>query len=267
MSREYPFDDSEETTAQSQVDKRVFHTHHRFVTLVRALVVFVTFVVKEGVREHMKGVTDSIESSENVFLAQTGSSVQSIVIVDLAAKMSDNYQRLTVYTQPSVEKANTNYNLFADRFVHERLHLTWEAFERADAMIANASRLSGHLPERSKDIEDSVYYINSLKPALAASYEELSSYGDDDPRPRGVIFRDLVKQRFTQTVQLGANSVDLVEQAYRLCQDVLAEADKARDKAEANYKRWTWISYGLYSFGWGLAFMGTLYGVGSPSDD
>jgi len=72
--------------------------HSRLLSLVGALVVFVTFVAKEGIREHMKEVTDSIEGAENVFLAQTGSSIDSIALANLARRMLVNQQHLERYT-------------------------------------------------------------------------------------------------------------------------------------------------------------------------
>jgi hypothetical protein len=74
--------------ATAKTDKASWLKRHgRLLSLVGALVVFVTFVAKEGIREHMKEVTDSIQGAENVFLAQTGSSTKSIAYADLARRM------------------------------------------------------------------------------------------------------------------------------------------------------------------------------------
>jgi hypothetical protein len=241
--------------------------HSRLLSLVGALVVFVTFVAKEGIRERMKEVTDSIEGAENVFLAQTGSSIKSIAFADLARRMLVNQQNLERYTHPLVDKAQPGYNIFADRFVNERLELTWEAFQHVDTLVSNTSRLKRRLPERSTDIDDGFIFIRDNTAKLGASYKELRDNEEAEARPRGVNHATYLMQRFTQTVQLGAWSVQLADHAYELAEEVLEAADKAREKAERRYRMWTWISYGLYSLGWGLALAGTMYGIRASGAD
>ena len=46
--------------------------HHRSVTLIGAIIVFVTFIVKEALRDHLKDLVDSIENARSVFLIRDG---------------------------------------------------------------------------------------------------------------------------------------------------------------------------------------------------
>ena len=170
-------------------------------------------------------------------------------------------------TPPLVDKAQPDYNMFADRFVNERLELAGEAFQHLDTMISNTSRLNGRLPERLTGIDDSFVFIRDNAAKLSASYAELWKSQDAEVRPRGVNHATYLMKQFTQTVELGAGSVQLAYHAYALAKRVLEAADEAREKTERRYRIWTWISYGLYSFGWGLAFTGTLYGIRAPSED
>lgn len=240
--------------------------HGRLLSLVGALLVFVTFVAKEGIREHLKEVTDSIEGAENVFLTQTGSSIESIPFADLARRMSVNQQNLQRHTGPLVDKARPDYNIFADRFVNERLNLAWEAFQHVGTVVSNTSRLSSRLPERPTVIDERFGFITDSTAKLRASYKDFEDNMDAEHIPRGVTHATMLMRRFTQILELGTGSVILADHAYALANKVLEEADKARERAERRYRMWTWISYGLYSLGWGLAFTGTLYGIRVPSE-
>jgi hypothetical protein len=41
--------------------------HNRILTFVGALVVFLTFVIKEGLREHLKDLVEALGSAQNIF--------------------------------------------------------------------------------------------------------------------------------------------------------------------------------------------------------
>jgi hypothetical protein len=48
--------------------------HHRLLTFLGAVIVFITFIVKEGIRERLKNIGDSVSSAENVFIARSEAS-------------------------------------------------------------------------------------------------------------------------------------------------------------------------------------------------
>jgi hypothetical protein len=47
--------------------RRWLDSNRRFLTLIGALIVFVTFVVKEGMNEHLKSVVDSLDLANQLF--------------------------------------------------------------------------------------------------------------------------------------------------------------------------------------------------------
>src|SRR5262249_8677117 len=54
----------------------------------------------------------------------------------------------------------------------------------------------------------------------------------------------------------------------QLARDVLAEAAKERKARETIVSATTWLSYILYTLGWGLGLAGRLYGVsGAPNEE
>jgi hypothetical protein len=56
---------------------RFLTRHNRFITLFGALVVFARFIVKEGLREELKDLVDSVNSAQRVFVLQRESGLMS----------------------------------------------------------------------------------------------------------------------------------------------------------------------------------------------
>jgi hypothetical protein len=56
--------------AQESSFRNYVSRHSRLLIFVGALIVFVTFLVKEGLRERLKDLVDSIDTAQSVFVAE-----------------------------------------------------------------------------------------------------------------------------------------------------------------------------------------------------
>jgi hypothetical protein len=53
---------------QAASERKAFYIRHdRFFTLLGSLIIFVTFVVKEGISDNLKDLVSSIQTAENMF--------------------------------------------------------------------------------------------------------------------------------------------------------------------------------------------------------
>jgi hypothetical protein len=59
------------------------HRHNRLLTFVGALIVFTTFVVKEGLRERLKDFVDSVGAAESTFMIRGDTNIANSLLRSL----------------------------------------------------------------------------------------------------------------------------------------------------------------------------------------
>jgi hypothetical protein len=211
--------------------------HNQLLTLAGALIVFVTFLVKEGKRESLKDLGDSVDASQSAFMIRNDSISTPLQLATIEEEI--NYILLA-----SPRGSMTEGSRF---FMLRRPWALGEGeavLSRISRSLDNARRLSEKLPQRSELIEKRIHSLNNV----IAEYQP-------DPSPKKIGVRLYSRQANFDPLW------GLAEQVDALGNEILDDAEEVRVSTERSYAIYTWVSYGLYVLGWGLGLIGRLYGL------
>lgn len=208
--------------------------YERTLTLIGALIVFVTFVGKDAIRERYKEQADSILSAVNRFsiigeVERHGAGQQTIAVWLMYELSSGLAKKEIIGTQLSI------------------------LFEREINSVAELSALGEILkraPEENlkKRLDDTVQRLGAL------SQDRIGVIGMLAPPDRSTANLD------EQVESLSAAYDKIEDEVLNLSADVRTFAEKRLESAERHYQWWTWVSYCLYALGWGLALFARLRG-------
>jgi hypothetical protein len=240
------------------------HRHNRLLTFVGALIVFTTFVVKEGLRERLKDFVDSVGAADSTFMIRGDTNISNSLLRSLEEDIGDVERN----------KAIRETGIVAPSSVH--LYYSWRDLsmmgQSIKANLDNVARLMRKLPNQGANIAQ----LETLKKALEDDGRSLDNLYKALPINPGyrLLFpeKDIIKRMSEQDLQafdaLRKHFHSLESDANRFATEVLNISEGLRDKNERSYGIYTWVSYGLYTLGWGLGLVGRLYSVeGLPAGE
>jgi hypothetical protein len=238
-------------------------THSQVLVVVGALIVFLTFVIKEGLREHWKGTADAIETAEYFYPLLA----QSAEIKKELKKVKDQQRE---GAHPTSDLLHFSLFNIDQEFLADQLN----TLDDLELSAANRRILIDVLPGSDAlrhDADNIDAQLTNVKRLLHKTdgeiariiYEEIAKERDhplnDDQRreefdkvepPIG----DEVKESFQALTSTGLSSS-------KLSTNVLAHAQAIRER-NARYSVFAWwISAVLFALGWSLGLAGKLYGV------
>lgn len=234
--------------------QRMVRRHSRLLTFVGAFIVFITFVVKEGVKDHVSDAVNSLKTAEGIFLVrdELNESLSACNIDDNRVKHL--YERQL--TSGNIALADVEEMLAVGRM--QQSHMTTE--------IDNVYRLAAYLPEKRtgfrhylddfRDFDAKNVYQQSQKIVELegkAEWEERQQYGSLQERLQNVS-PELRNQTYVYTLA----AVDSARRIIGFGQQVLAYCEELKRQEELKLVVWTWVSYALYAFGWGLGLFAKL---------
>ncbi len=237
-----------------------FHRHDRLLTSIGAIVVVLTFVAKEGIRDFLKNNKDSIEFARNEYVARSDTRAVLNEVGGTYIVLSDLMEELT-HHPPGFEKGDP------DGPVVSQFNFYKNQLEGIQRVLETARALLQALPKSAKEIADAdaiAKQIEELRQKMDAEETDLQS----DAVPGNARQTDLppeVKKKLSETtLGLALNNSELLDHIERL-------ASKARTMATAQdeeYNRWyywstvgSWVLYGL---GVTLSLLTAIYGA--PGD-
>jgi hypothetical protein len=227
--------------------KRFLTKHRRVMTFVGALIVFVTFVVKDGVRERLKDLAASINSAESVFAIRNDTATTAMWL--------QRIQEQVDWVSEKVTLKGTKYSGDMVERLHSSLEITNEVHESLAVSLDNISQLLEKVPgqrqneKKHKEIEDRLRDLREQREALLMVFTR---------EPMSILWKIAPLLNETQMASDGAR---------QLAKDVLTEAAKERKQRETLLGVCTWMSYILYTLGWGLGLAGRVYGVGDVATE
>jgi hypothetical protein len=209
------------------------------LTILGALIVFVTFIVKDGIADHLKEVTDALHSAENTFVVRSSEN-------ELAERV--NAIDETVAELYAMQKAGDDQSM---------LHVT-------NLVITKHTMDRSHRNE-SEEL-DSLSTVIEILPQGPQRNSQEKQFADDIAQ-QGAELAQLDAAPVTDESWIKLNAFDL---EFRLFKEqvnltkfadlILAQARQARKFEEKRLRVATYASYGLYMLGWGLALSGRLFG-------
>jgi len=84
--------------------RKWFHDHDRLVTIVGAIIIFVTFVSKEWCGENLKDLKESIDSGQAVFVLQNENGIIQQRLAWLLTLDSNTYTNVLTTPRPDPPK-------------------------------------------------------------------------------------------------------------------------------------------------------------------
>jgi hypothetical protein len=214
-----------------RLQRWALHRRDRFLTLLGSLIIFATFVVKEGVGENQKDLVSSIAMAQQSFILRG----------DIASGTSGIRRNLAASQmtadQSSMMLANINI---------------WNS--DAIGIAAVCADLADSLPDKQQfkaRSEKITHESDDIWKSFSTSIENSS-------QTQSVPFGSAIRSMFSR-------SFKNAEAAEELRRSIVESATRLKEQREAHYNMAKWISYALFTFGWGLTFYGQLSGKDIPT--
>jgi hypothetical protein len=224
--------------------------HRRLMTFTGALIVFVTFVLKDGLREQLKDLVSSIDSAESVFAIRNDTATTAMWL--------QRIQEQVDWVAEKIKLKGTSYSGDMVERMHSSLEIMNEVYESLAVSLDNISQLLEKVPgqkeneKKHREIEERLRNLREQREALLVVVTR---------EPMSILWRIAPLLNETQKAS---------DDTRQLARDVLAEATKKRKERENIVNATTWASYVLYTLGWGLGLVGRVYGaeeIGAAEDE
>lgn len=235
---------------------RFIRRHSRILIFIGAIVVFFTFVIREGFREYLKDLVDSIETARSMLTVERENQLMSQRLAEIYRANSEAFAYLRDPPPP-------NWPRYKPRITVSTIASLWQSTFDTLNRLKDETETSEHFfevapHEKKYDLELS---------ELRCRYDDLSqSYKDFRPAGSTTPQSELMPN-FWQISSLAHKGWDLEDEVQKLIAVVLDESIIKKKTDERYFKIATWFSYGLYAFGSGLGLIGKIYGVEGADDD
>lgn len=237
-----------------------FKRHARFISFAGALIVFVTFITKEGLREHWRGIADAVDTAQYIYGIR--------VEVEKARRTLTFLEQEIGATQ---ELVNSTANRRHDE-PYDNIARNLRTLQGEDDAIGITLRNLGIITEKLPQPDGNRMQLERLTLDLAnvrAQRVSLKQIIDPPPSPDKLTVGALDTTTAAQElVPLWSAIQKLDGETRNLVYVVQKDAGEVRAK-NALYSTWAWwISVLLYTIGWGLGLAGRLHGVeGFPTSE
>ena len=217
---------------------------------------FFTFVIREGFREYLKDLVDSISTAQSMFTVERENQLMSQRLAEIYRGSSETFMYLRDPPPP-------NWPLFKPRITVSTISMLAQSTFDTLNRLKDEMETSEHFFEVAP--HDKKYDVELSE--LRCRYDDLSqSYTDF--RPAGSLSPESeIMPSYWQIFALAHKGWDLEDETQSLIAIVLDESIKKRKTDERYFKIATWFSYGLYALGSGLGLIGKIYGVEGADDD
>jgi hypothetical protein len=213
--------------------KRLTDEQSRALAIAGAIVVFLTFVVKEGLVDRWKGAVGAVDTAEYRFRT-TGLAVELLRstngIANSLQRIEDPKRGLNPAIRVTEERINWTANEQAPAIAEELL-ANLGAGEGEEAGLLQAAKAGG------------VRYDQSIR--------EVAQRLGTDPDPV------LIASEMMPLTMQGMHYEQSVVTAIRAIRQL---AVQRKDRAKSNLSLSSWLSYVLYTLGWAIGLAGQVFG-------
>src|SRR4029077_14868373 len=240
--------------------KSFMKRHGRLLGFVGALIVFVTFILKEGLREHWKDLADALNSAQYVYSIRIDTSASNSTL-HYMRKQIDDLRALVL----SNGKLPSLQSLPAGEIIMENMGRLEMLVDTVEASLANIEVLVDKLPQQDTNRER----LHTLNKELVEVRKGSSNVVGlvtptdlpKDPKKAKAAFNLLLDRAAQEESVVGDRAETLDSDAKKLVSDVLEDAKPTRDRNSRYSDDAWWISATLYSIGWGLGLIARLFHV------
>ena len=222
------------------------------LTLYGALIVFVTFVVKEGIRDFMRDNVTALDAVEIAYYTHA----QNLGTFDLVADLSFKVNSISdAVLPPSRDFVRANRKEIESAVFASQIFVT-----QIKMLSQFVNDLVDKLPNSERDIRREARELDRRLETVSGNEDALIHILKDplsnDGTDRKALL-DLAKDEHIAQ-QLNADIITFSDRVFRTFRERKRDAERVVNVS-------TWISYALFTLGWGLALIGRLYGVESPA--
>lgn len=220
--------------AQQTADEHTKMSHlrlNRFLTLLGSLIVFVTFVAKEGISDNLKDLVSSIETAENLFTLRQETTYRLSSAKSLPPPWSEK--------EPTRDEKQGFIDL-------------WD--RQSESIVRISLDLAAALPDE-KVFQKQATQITGTLWTIDKGVDNLRVAQQTETQIDAAL-KDLFKK-----------SNETFSDANLLGQDILDEANRLKNKRKKFYEIAKWTSYALFTLGWALTFYGQLSGKERTASD
>jgi hypothetical protein len=222
--------------------RKAIDRRRRVLAIASALILILTYSVKDVLKERAKEASASVESGESLYLTQIGQSGLSAQMLQAQLQMSELKAELA--TQPG-DASQRDYSavIADDLLVVQQVH----AELKSD--VENLSRFIDKLPS-SEDLRKA---LDQLRPRIKKADQQV----DDYTRPSTK--NDLIRSVGVK-LAIVTDGIQIILVAF-VGDAALTRARSAKDSADKMYRLSVWLGYVLYSLGVALGLYAALSGM------
>jgi len=258
------------TNSQITTEKRgpsYFEQYGKAISVVGIVIVFATFIIRDGFRENVKDLRDSIESAETLNLLRTDSQ-QTQRRVELANdNILDFESQFRAITEHEVDPYKTHGANSSDMGTLVAFAMT--QFDTARSTLQTTKDLSSEFPisdQEEKDLVNESQDLDRLRTQLESMDKTLAALSNQ--KGGGTTSQSTAPNSSEEFESVVRTSSDVLPNLQRVTNQVaqtsakvLQSAKDYREKLTRWYVRYTWASWGLYTFGTILTLFGRLFGA------
>lgn len=243
---------SNEQVERSHKLLKFVRRHRRMLTFIGALIVFSTFLTKEALREQLKDLIDSEKAAQQTSLSEVELSEANASYARIEQKI-DAVRQLIIGNVAPADVPGSYDDVLA--LIHGRI-------ERSEVFIRSMKRLQQELPKNA-GLESGIEAAQVLTDNTKELYEtckKAGAYMYADPTVYGGHRLAPIKEAVT-------SSQKMKEFVASVMGMMVEHSEQVRARHEHRLSIYSWMSYGLYTLGWGLGLVGRLVGVNAGGDD
>jgi hypothetical protein len=244
-----------------------FRKYRRFLSVIGAGIVLITFVVNQVVRDHLKDLVDSTEKAQSIFSIKDGNRI--------IQQQLQGISNLLRYFEPEINRTNPDFAKNSpSSFVQEED--LWDDILQGDKReLANVSDILEVVPGQ----ETLIKQVNTLGDEIETLRNQNRHFLNDclaqlepawggepihvAPNKSAIEIAGRRCEQDFENVQQG--SADISSKIKDAKAQTIRVALDFRNRYEQKYRRYTWASYVLYAVGWMLAVLGRAYGFELPA--
>jgi hypothetical protein len=233
---------------------KLIKEHNKIVTYAAALIIFLTFIVREGLREQWKESSDTMEAVLNTAALEHTTTSIALQLGEVADKIDALSESSTLRS-----KEPASY-LQAER----KLNKVDNSESGMWLKLGFGSILTSKLPERSslrQKLSDLTEEYNKEHAQSEKLHYALYHTSQEGAASSPEMLDQAARQYGEQIVALSVSYENLDRRMSALASDLISEAKQVRIRNDRLSRVAWWISAILFTIGWGLGLVAKLYGL------
>jgi hypothetical protein len=233
---------------------RLFKEHNTIVTYAAALIIFLTFVVREGLRERWRESSDTMDAAINTAMLEHATTSLALQLDEVANKLDALGESSALRSKEPASYLRAEHKLkkldnseFGMSLERGFVNILISKLPEHSSLRHELSDIVARFDEnRAQSIKLHHAFYRAVPESAASSLEGL----------------DQIAQQYGKQIEVLSASYDnLDDRIIGLARDTIGEAKQVRARNDWLSRIAWWISAILFTVGWGLGLAAKLYGL------